>query len=373
MDRDINTLWALVAGLTLFVANVGVIVMVEGLTRRRRVLTVSARYIAGTSGAVFGAIGISRLDLPWLNATANATAADGVAFDSNAQLFVGVASSVLLTTLVVAGLAERATVLAHLLVGLLMGGFLGPLSASSLQPEGSLSAIEIGESGFVDAAAASVFALAGLSALIGAVVVGPRRGRSDKDGKVRFIPGKSMPAAAIGALLTFPMLVGVLARPGSGWNDAIVDAALVMVLGGAAGAVSGILVSQMILGRVGVIHVLHGLLAGLVATTGDPFNSNLIEAVIFGAVGAAIALAVLQYLSSVQIDDPVGIISVFGAAGIWGSLTVGFSNGDQFLAQVVGIVLIVSIAAIVAGALFGLLRILRLLRVRTDIEVVGLE
>ncbi len=369
MDAELDTLWALVAGILLLLATVGAVVLSEGMTRRRSVLTVSSRHLAGAAGAVIGLVALASVD----SALLPTTAASGLALEPTAQLWLAACSGVLLTSLAMAGMAERATVVAHLLGGVLIGGALAPLAASGRHADGFLTTIEFGDRGFVDTAAGSMFAVAGWVALVGAMIIGPRRGRSGREGSVRDIPGKSMPLATVGALIMYSTLIGVLGRPGEAWGNEIIDGATVMLMGGAVGVLVGIVIGRAIAGDVRVIHVLRGLLAGVVSTTGDPLGASLEEAAIAGAVGAVIALVVGYYIDSVNIDDPVGIISVFGAAGVWGTLAVGVANSDQFLAQFVGTFVVASITTIAAGALFSMLRLLRVFRVRSDIEIAGLE
>lgn len=369
MDADVNTLWALVAGLLLLLANVGAIVMLEGLTRRRRVLTVAARHIGGASGAVIGAIAISQTSIDGLEI---AFPVDG-SLDPNAQLWVGACSAVLLTTLSMAGMAERATVLGHVVGGVMFGALLSPLAASARQVEGFLSTIEFGSSAYVDTAAGSMFVVAGWAALVGTMIIGPRLGRAGRDGGVRQIPGKSMPDAVFGALVLYSTLFGVLARPGTPWNSDLTLGALALLLGGAVGAVVAASIGRLLAGHVRARHTILGLLAGVISTTGDPLEATVAEAAVFGAVGAGIAILVTHFLDSVDVDDPVGIFAMCGAAGMWGSLAIGVTNSDQFLAQLVGTLLISAVVVIVTGLVFGVLRLLQLFRVRPDIEIAGLD
>ncbi len=369
MDEDINTLWALVAGLLLLLANVGAIVMLEGLTRRRRVLTVAARHLGGASGAVIGAIAIRQTSIEGLQTT---SPIDG-SLDPNAQLWVAACSAVLLTTFSMAGMAERASVLGHMVGGLMIGALLAPLAASARQVDGFLSTIEFGQRTYLDTAAGSVFVVAGWAGLVGAMIIGPRLGRAGREGGVREIPGKSVPDAVFGALVLYATLVGVLARPGNPWDNDLTVGALAMLMGGAVGAATAAVLVRLLHGHVRARHTIVGLLAGVIATTGDPLQATWSEAAIYGVVGSGVAILVTHFLDSVDVDDPVGIFATCGAAGIWGSLAVGVTNGDQFLAQLVGTLLISAVVVIVAGLVFGLLRIMGLLRVSPDIEIAGLE
>lgn len=375
MDPEIDSLWALVAGVLLLLSNVGAIVMLEGLTRRRSVLTISARHLAGASGAVVGVISVSLLEIDILQSPIlEGTSAAGDALRNPfANVWISGCSAVLLTTLSMAGMAERATVFAHLLGGLLIGGLLAPLAASARGVDGFLTTIEFGDHTYLDTAAGSMFAVAGWVALIGAMIIGPRRGRSSTSGSIREVVGESTPVAMVGALLMYSTLFGVLARPGDGWNDTVASGAFVMLMGGAVGVLSGMAIGRVLVGHVRAVHVLRGLLAGVVSTTGSPLEATLEEAVIFGLVGSSLALAVGYYLDSRNVDDPVAIISVFGAAGVWGSLAIGVTNGEQFLAQLVGVAITGAIATTAAGFLFAVLRLLHVFRVRPDVEVAGLE
>lgn len=369
MDADVNTLWALVAGLLLLLGNVGAIVMLEGLTRRRRVLTVAARHLGGAAGAVIGTIAIREVSLVGLQVS---LPVDG-ALDANAQLWVAACSAVLLTTLSMAGMAERATVLGHVIGGVTIGAFLAPLAASARQVDGFLSTIEFGSRSYVDTAAGSMFVVAGWAGLVGSMIIGPRLGRAGRNGDVRAIPGKSMPDAVFGALVLYATVIGVLARPGTPWDPDLTIGALALLMGGAVGALVAAGLSRILDGHVRARHTILGLIAGVISTTGDPLEASLGEAAVFGGVGAGIAVLVTHFLDSAKVDDPVGIFAMCGAAGMWGSLALGVTNGDQFLAQLVGTLLISAVVVIVSGMVFGALRLLTVLRVRPDIEIAGLD
>ena len=109
MTTDIEILWALIAGLLLLVANIGAIVLMEGLTRKRSVLTVSARHLAALSGATLGTFGIANLDADFVNDSSII----GIDYGSNVQLWLSLCTAVLMTTLSMAGLAERSTVISN--------------------------------------------------------------------------------------------------------------------------------------------------------------------------------------------------------------------------------------------------------------------
>ena len=369
MPTDIEILWALSAGLLLLIANLGAVVIMEGLTRKRNVLTVSARHLAGASGAILGTFAIANVDSDFVNDSSII----GVDYGSNVQLWLSLSTAVLMTTLSMAGLAERSTVMSNLIVGLVMGALLVPVAASARLPDGFLSSIAFGDRTFIDTAAASLFTVAGVAALVGTIIIGPRRGRVGADGALRIISGKSMPVAMVGTLLMIPGLIGALGRPGDEWNQDVLDGAIRLAVGGAVGAVVGIVIGAFLSGRISLGPVLHATLAGVVTATGDPQGMTTFSLAFYAASGAILALTVNRYLERINIDDPVGIVATFGVAGVWGSLSVGLMDTEQFLAQVLGVGLVVAMTFIVTGVVFALLRIFRLLRINSDIEVAGLE
>ncbi len=368
MPNDIETLWALVAGLLLLFTNLGAVVMLEGLTRRRSALTVSARHLAALSGAVLGTVGAAALQSGRFAGSDIVT----VDFGSSDQLWLATCTAILTTTLAMAGLAERSTVIANLLVGVAMGAVVVPLVASARIEDGLLASIEFGQASFIDTSAASLFALSGIAAFVGTTIIGPRRGRRGRDDAVRTIPGKSMPVAMVGGLLMIPAMIGALGRPGDEWNDEVLDAALGVLVGAGVGGVAGLVFGSVLVGRASLVPALHGALAGAVSTTGDPFGATRFSQGVVGFVGAILALSSARYLKRVDIDDPVGVVTTFGIAGLWGAIAVGIGSGDQFLAQLLGIFLIATFTIIVMGIIFAFLRILRLLRISTEIEVAGL-
>ena len=75
---------------------------------------------------------------------------------------------------------------------------------------------------------------------------------------------------------------------------------------------------------------LNGALAGLVSITAEPLAGSAELSVFIGAVGGVLVVFSIIALDKIRIDDPVGAISVHGAAGIWGLLAVGISQGDFF-------------------------------------------
>lgn len=358
MADELATLWALVSGVSILLSAVGLLLVVEGLTRHRSVSTGASRHIATASGAVLGSVAAGIL-------RPGAT--------TPADRWVELAVAVLVATIVAAGLAERATFIAHMMTGLVVGGLALPALSWSREVDGIVTSISIGGQSFVDAGAATIFGVGGWMATVGLFVIGPRRGRLGPDGAMREIPGQSMGAASIGAALFLSTIVGLSARPNNTWTNVVFDTAPFFVLAGAVGTVFAAVVGWQRLGSVETPTAVHGVLAGLVSAAGAPLELTAVRSVVFAAVGTLIALLVVQVLPRAKVDDPVGVVGVFGAAGLWGTLAVGVVDGEQLTAQLVGALILMAGSVVVAGVLFGALRLARLLRLPADVEIVGLD
>ncbi|MFT7474676.1 MAG: Amt family ammonium transporter [Verrucomicrobiales bacterium] len=359
VSDDVDLLWALVAGVMIVGTTVALVAVIEGMTRRRTVSTGAARYIAAVAGAVLGSVAIS------------STGSFGEV--SPREQWLEIAASALVGMIIVAGIAERSTFTGHLVVGVVAGAVVRPFMFFGARPGGILDSIEVGDGRFFDAGAAGVFSVAGWMALVGLMVIGPRRGRFGAEGRPRAIPGKSSSAAIGGAIGIGVGSIGLAAFPEPVWSSELFDAAIGVQVAGAVGAVVGAAVALRFDGVVQPSTVIRGLLAGVVSAAGAPLELSLWLAIVVGVVGAAAALLAVERLDRAKIDDPVGVVGVFGVAGIWGTLAVGLTEAEQFVAQLVGSIIIAAGSIVVAGVVFGVLRILRVLRVSADIEIVGLD
>ena len=145
------------------------------------------------------------------------------------------------------------------------------------------------------------------------------------------------------------------------------------MLAGAVGTVAAAVVGWQRTGSVETPTAVHGVIAGVVSAAGAPLDLTVLRAVIFATVGTLLALAVIELLPRVTVDDPVGVVGVFGAAGLWGTLAVGITNAEQLSAQLVGALILLAGSVVVAGVLFGALRLTRVLRLPPDVEIVGLD
>ena len=112
----------------------------------------------------------------------------------------------------------------------------------------------------------------------------------------------------------------------------------------AAGVVTVLILSTLLLGKINLPMVLNGAIGGLVSITAEPLipapllGTPILTAVIVGSVGGVIVFLTMPLLESLKIDDVVGAIPAHLFCGIWGTLIVPFSNTDISIgAQATGV------------------------------------
>jgi Amt family ammonium transporter len=190
--------------------------------------------------------------------------------------------------------------------------------------------------GAVDFAGSGVVhMIGGCVALAGAIAIGPRIGRFNKDGSANAMPGHNIPMGVLGTIILFFGWFGFnpgssLAFMGSGRELAVL-AAVNTLLAGAAGGVS----SMFYMWWFGPTKKpdpglsVNGILAGLVAITSPCAFVSPLAAVVIGLISGVLVCLATFALEKMHIDDPVGAVPVHFTNGVWGLLAVGiFSNGN---------------------------------------------
>ncbi len=209
--------------------------------------------------------------------------------------------------------------------------------------------------GYVDFAGSGVVhAMGGFAGLAGALVLGPRIGKFDKNGKARTIAGHHIPMAMLG---TFILLFGWF-----GFNAASTLAATDIrfaviatntALAAAFGATVAMFWMMATTKKPDPAMMANGMLAGLVAITAPcAFVQPWAAAVIGGLAGIFVILSV-GFFDRIKIDDPVGAISVHGICGLWGVLAVGIFADGQYGQGWNGTVVSHAATQGVSGILYG--------------------
>jgi Amt family ammonium transporter len=186
--------------------------------------------------------------------------------------------------------------------------------------------------GYVDFAGSGVVhTVGGVAALAGAVVLGPRIGKFNKDGSPNTLPGHHIPMATLGCFILLFGWFGFNAASTLAATD--VQFAVVAAntaIAAAFGAVVAMFVMMQKTGKPDPGMMVNGMLAGLVAITAPcAFTSPAWSAVIGGIAGVLVIYAAEFIERVLKVDDPVGAIAVHGVCGTFGVLAVGiFANGS---------------------------------------------
>ncbi len=170
--------------------------------------------------------------------------------------------------------------------------------------------------------------------LAGAMILGPRIGKYNKDGSANAIPGHDLTIAMLG---TFILAFGWFGfNPGSSLaasgNGAlrIGIVAVDTMLAGAAASLSAMLYTWWRTGKPDPGMLVNGILVGLVAITSPSGFVSPINAVIIGLIAGIIVCLGVKFFDMIHVDDPVGAVSVHGLGGVWGVLAVGlFADGTS--------------------------------------------
>ena len=305
----------------------------------------------------------------------------GRLFDINGKAglgqFIQVALILIGTAPVMGAVAERSRFLPMLAVPALLAGIVTPIAAQWAWNGGWLQR----ELGFFDAAGACVLHVTGgLAAAVAAVMLGPRTGKYNTDGSSNFIPGHSIPMISVGAVL---MLTGwvpytLAATPSGSWAQSAIN----VLLAGAAGTLTAVILSHVRYGKPDVMLTYSGLLGALVAITGCAGACNTISAVAIGCVAGFIVPTATVLIDLVyKVDDPAGGIAIHAVGGAWGTLAVGLFTPSagwldllrQFGVQILGLIVIAALAIGFTVMLLAFLRLGVRLRLREDDEYDGTD
>ena len=237
-------------------------------------------------------------------------------------------------TIPTGAMAERWRFSAFAMYGLFISMFLYPVFACWVWGGGWLSQLGVNfglGNGHMDFAGSSVVHMTGgITALAGAIVLGPRIGKYNKDGSANAIPGHNIPFVVVGTLiLAFGWFGFNAGSTLAGTDGRLASVATCTMLSSAAGCCSSLLYMWAVFGKPDPTMGCNGLLAGLVAITAPCAFVSPTGAVIIGAcAGVLVVWSVLFVERVLKVDDPVGAVSVHGTCGAWGCLCIGlFADG----------------------------------------------
>jgi Amt family ammonium transporter len=304
-------------------------------------------------------------------------------------------------TIPTGAMAERWKFLAFFVYGFFISMLIYPIYGNWVWGGGWLSQLganfHLGHGAVDFAGSGVVHMVGGVTALAGAIIIGPRIGKFKKDGTPNAIPGHHIPMGIAGALILAFGWFGF--NPGStlaGTDLRIGIIATNTMLASAGGALSATLYMWFRFGKPDPTMAANGLLAGLVAITAPCAFVTAPSAVLIGLIaGVVVVLSVLFIDGVLKIDDPVGAISVHGVCGAWGVLSVGlfadgtygdglngvkgtvtglfYGNGGQFVAQFIDVIVNFVFVFIAAYLTFKFIDIIIGNRVSAEVEIGGLD
>ena len=287
-------------------------------------------------------------------------------------------------TIVSGAMAERTKFVAYCVYSGVISAIVYPIEAGWVwNGQGWLVSF-----GYVDFAGSSVIHMVGgLSALIGAWMLGPRIGKytKKKDGslEVNAIPGHSLTLGALGCFILWFCWYGF---NGAAASD---PAQMAQILGTttiapAVATVACMLFTWVKSGKPDVSMCLNASLAGLVAITAPCATVDAFGSIVIGAVAGILVVIVVEVMDfKLHIDDPVGAVAVHCANGIWGTISDGLFNttdglfyGGGFYHLGVQCMGVAAIAVYTCVAMFIVFKIIDAtigLRVSAEEEIMGLD
>ena len=299
-------------------------------------------------------------------------------------------------TIVSGAVAERLKFKAYFVYSIVISVIIYPIYGHWIWGGGWLSTLPLGVGAVDFAGSGAVHALGAFVGLAGAMVLGPRFGKYDKNGKPRAIPGHSIVLAALGVFILWFGWFGF--NPGSTLSAHHLRISIIAVntnMAAAAGALVALLISRWKTGKWDTGMALNGAIVGLVAITAPCAWVEGWVSIIIGGIAGALMYASVKFFENRGVDDPVGAVSVHGIGGLWGLLSVGlFADGtygnysveapfvtglfygggwEQLLAQIISIIVVVVWAFGLGFITFKLMDKFMGIRVSPAEEIKGLD
>ena len=357
----IDTLWVLLAAILVFFMNLGFAAVESGMAQSKNTVNILSKnfiVFAVSSigfmllgwGLMFGGdnpiIGTEHLfilgnaDLSFYNDTLTSDVPFWGKFFFQ-LVFCGTAA-----TIVSGAVAERIKYISFIIFSLVLTLFIYPIVGHWIWGGGWLADI-----GFLDFAGDTVVhSVGGWAALAGALILGPRYGKYDKNGKPKAIPGHNMSLAVIGLFVLWLGWFGF--NPGSTMSfqnpSDVVHILMTTNTGAIAAVLTATITSWIFIGKPDLGMTINGCLAGLVAVTGGCAFISITSSLVIGAIAGVIVVFAVIFFDRIKVDDPVGATSVHLACGIFGTLCVGLFAKE-------GVTSLSTVNGLFYGGGFGLL------------------
>ncbi len=288
-------------------------------------------------------------------------------------------------TIVSGAMAERTKFVSYCVYSVILSAVVYPIEAHWIWGGGWLSQL-----GFIDfAGSTAIHMVGGISAFIGALILGPRIGKYGKNGKVNAIPGHSLTLGALGVFILWFGWYGFNGAAAA-TTDNLGQIFMTTTIAPALATCTTMIFTWIKNGKPDVSMSLNGSLAGLVAITAPCADVDALGAAIIGIVAGILVVVAVEFIDiKLKVDDPVGAVAVHGVNGLWGSLAVGlFATGNgqdgitglfygggftQLGIQVLGVLAVAAWTIVTMTIFFKLIKATIGLRASKEEEMKGLD
>jgi len=338
VEDDARPLWMIMCGAQVFFMQLGFLTLEAGSVSRRNVQNILFKGLMdaclgtlvwfcfgygvawgkGESGGFFGGNSFFT-----------------VGYDDTPDWFFQWAFCVTASTIVSGAVAERMKLEAYFVYVFSITALTYPVVVRWVWSEqGWASALNTeATSPIVDFAGSSVVHMVGgFSGLMGALIVGPRAGRFEKDDSI--YKTHSIPFQAFGTIMLWFGWYGFNCGSTVAVAGAMETASLVAVtttLAAASGGVTAVCMGKFATGKWSIGLMCNGILAGLVSVTAPCAVIHSETSVLIGIVGGMVYYGFSRLMIRLKIDDPIDAAAVHGAGGFWGTVCVGLFATDEYL------------------------------------------
>ena len=386
----VSMLWTVIAAALVFIMHLGFATLESGLTQSKNTVNILFKnvWIISIGLITYAVVGFNThypVDswqiTGWLGINGpigdlNADGGDGWGYGGLSLAMTGYGDFIFqamfaatAATIVSGAVAERIKLTSFMVYSTILVAFGYTIAGSWHWGGGWLSGI-----GFYDFAGSTVVhGFGGAAALAAVLILGPRAGKYTADG-IKPIVGHSMPLAAVGVFLLFFGWFGFNGGSVLSANPGPLGLVFTTTaLAAAAGGISSIITSMVVLKKPDLSMALNGLLAGLVSITAGADSVSPFASVLMGAIGGVIVVFSIIFLDKIKVDDPVGAISVHGTCGIWGTIAVGIFGGASLSSQIIGVLGVYIFAFVFSYIVFLLIKLTMGVRVSAEEESSGLD
>ena len=385
-----NNLWMMIAASLVFIMHLGFATVESGLTRAKNTTNILFKntLIPCIGLLTYAFVGFNLMypgftdgSMSWLGFAgfgittdaAGVTSAYNAGYTYWTDFLFQAMFAATAATIVSGAVAERVKLGTFLVFSTIFVGLVYPILGSWKWGYGWLNTL-----GFYDFAGSTlVHSVGGWGALAGVILLGPRHGKY-VDGKIKGIPGHSMPLATIGVFLLWLGWFGFNGGSVLSADPALVSLTLVTTcLAASGGAIGAMATSWITSKKPDLSMALNGILAGLVGITAGADQMAMGSSMAIGLIAGIIVVFSVYFFDRIKLDDPVGALSVHLVCGVWGTLAVGIFGAKagigQLGIQALGVAAYGAAAFVAAMLIFLVLKPIMGLRVSLEEEIEGLD